>query len=72
MALPLSGLSRLAWRNLWRNHRRTIIMLLAIAIGTWGMIFTTALLKGMMVGIVHGRHRVTAWPCTGPRSPLPR
>ena len=52
MALPLSGLSRLAWRNLWRNHRRTIIMLLAIGIGTWGMIFTTAMLKGMMLGIV--------------------
>ena len=46
--MVLAGLRRMAWRNLWRNHRRTVIMLLAISIGTWGMIFTTALLKGML------------------------
>jgi ABC-type lipoprotein release transport system permease subunit len=46
--MVLSGLRRMAWRNLWRNHRRTLIMLAAISIGTWGMIFTTALLKGML------------------------
>lgn len=38
----------LAWRNLWRNHRRTIIMLAAIAIGAWAMIFMTALIRGMV------------------------
>lgn len=38
----------LAWRNLWRNHRRTIIMLAAIAIGAWAMIFMTALMRGMV------------------------
>ena len=32
----------LAWRNLWRNHRRTIIMLSAISIGVWAMIFIDA------------------------------
>ena len=37
----------LAWRNLWRNHRRTLIMLLAIAIGVWAMIFMSALMRGM-------------------------
>jgi ABC-type lipoprotein release transport system permease subunit len=37
----------LAWRNLWRNHRRTIIMLAAISIGVWAMIFMTALTQGM-------------------------
>ena len=46
--MVLTGLRRMAWRNLWRNYRRTVIMLLAISIGTWGMIFTTALLKGML------------------------
>ena len=41
-------LVRLAWRNLWRNHRRTIIMLGAIVLGTWAMIFMTALTRGMV------------------------
>jgi ABC-type lipoprotein release transport system permease subunit len=40
--------TRLAWRNLWRNHRRTIIMLAAIAIGVWAMMFMTALMRGMV------------------------
>ncbi|MBT8094031.1 MAG: FtsX-like permease family protein [Gammaproteobacteria bacterium] len=41
-------LVRLAWRYLWRNHRRTIIMLGAIVLGTWAMIFMTALTRGMV------------------------
>ena len=44
-ALPV--MARLAWRNLWRNHRRTLIMLLAIGVGVWAMIFMTALMRGM-------------------------
>ena len=44
----LPVLTRLAWRNLWRNHRRTIIMLSAISIGVWAMIFMTALSRGMV------------------------
>lgn len=38
----------LAWRNLWRNHRRTLIMLAAITVGSWAMIFMTALMRGMV------------------------
>jgi ABC-type lipoprotein release transport system permease subunit len=38
----------LAWRNLWRNHRRTFIMLAAIGIGIWAMIFMTAFMRGMV------------------------
>ena len=48
----LAILSRLAWRNLWRNHRRTGIMLLAIILGTWAMIFMTALMRGMVSQMV--------------------
>ncbi|MDJ0710860.1 MAG: FtsX-like permease family protein [Woeseiaceae bacterium] len=44
----LPVLSRLAWRYLWRNHRRTIVMLGAIAVGAWAMIFMTALTRGMV------------------------
>lgn len=44
----LRVLIMLAWRNLWRNHRRTFIMLTAIAFGVWAMIFMTALTQGMV------------------------
>jgi len=43
---------RLAWRNLWRNYRRTLIMLAAIVVATWAMIFMTALMRGMVDDMV--------------------
>jgi ABC-type lipoprotein release transport system permease subunit len=43
---------RLAWRNLWRNRRRTLIMLAAIVVGAWAMIFMTALMRGMVDDMV--------------------
>ncbi len=50
----------LAWRNLWRNHRRTFIMLAAISIGVWAMIFMTALTQGMVNDMI--RDGVSALP----------
>jgi len=47
-ALPFKAIYTLAWRNLWRNHRRTLIMLSAITVGVWAMIFMTALMRGMV------------------------
>ncbi|WP_163936146.1 ABC transporter permease [Paraferrimonas sp. SM1919] len=38
----------MAWRNLWRNKRRTLIMLSAIIIGVWAMLFMTAFMRGMV------------------------
>lgn len=46
--LPFNAMFTLAWRNLWRNHRRTTIMLTAITVGVWAMIFMTALMRGMV------------------------
>lgn len=42
----------LAWRNLWRNHRRTTIMLAAISLGVWAMIFMNALSQGMVIDMI--------------------
>ena len=38
----------LAWRNLWRNYRRTFVMLAAVTVGVWAMIFMSALMRGMV------------------------
>jgi len=46
--LSLAAMSRLSWRYLWRNYRRTLIMLAAISLGVWAMIFMTALMRGMV------------------------
>jgi len=50
--LPFTVVATLAWRNLWRNYRRTLIMLMTIALGVWSMIFMTALMRGMVDEIV--------------------
>lgn len=36
-----------AWRNIWRNRRRTAILLAAVVIGVWSMIFLGALMRGI-------------------------
>jgi len=38
---------QLAWRNIWRNPRRTFVILTAIVIGIWSMILICALMRGM-------------------------
>ena len=58
--MPMAILFRLAWRNLWRNYRRTLIMLGAITVGVWAMIFMTAVMRGMVDDMV--RTAVQALP----------
>jgi ABC-type lipoprotein release transport system permease subunit len=43
---------QLAWRNIWRNPRRTVVILLAVVIGAWNMIFAGALMRGVEVGMI--------------------
>ena len=42
----------MAWRNIWRNKRRTFVILTAVFIGVTGMIFLAALMKGMVFSMV--------------------
>ncbi len=39
--------AKIAWRNIWRNKRRTLVILMAVIIGAWSMIFLGALMRGM-------------------------
>lgn len=43
---------QLAWRNIWRNPRRTAVITIAIVIGVWSMIFLGALMQGIVVGMI--------------------
>jgi len=49
----LNLLRRLAWRNLWRHKRRTFIMLAAVGLGAWFMLFTAAFVRGMIEQQLH-------------------
>jgi ABC-type lipoprotein release transport system permease subunit len=44
--------SKLAWRNIWRNKRRTQLVLAAIIVGLWGMVFMVAIMDWMNVEMV--------------------
>jgi ABC-type lipoprotein release transport system permease subunit len=43
---------QLAWRNIWRNPRRTVVILAAVIIGVWSMVLLGALMRGIAVGMV--------------------
>lgn len=43
-----SLLVTLAWRNLWRHKRRTIMILFAFALGAWSMVVIAAISRGSM------------------------
>lgn len=41
-------LARVAWKNIWRNRTRSIVLLLSIVLGIWGGTFITGFMMGMM------------------------
>ncbi|MDY6791284.1 MAG: FtsX-like permease family protein [Thermodesulfobacteriota bacterium] len=43
---------QLAWRNIWRNPRRTAVIMTAIIIGVWSMVFLNTLMRGMEVDMI--------------------
>lgn len=43
---------QLAWRNIWRNPRRTTVIIIAVVIGIWSMIFLGAFMRGMIQDMI--------------------
>ncbi len=44
----MKTLIKIAWRNVWRNKARSIVIILAVGFGLWGGVFSTALINGMI------------------------
>jgi len=42
----------MAWRNIWRNPHRTAVILTAVVIGVWSMVFLGALMRGVVQGMI--------------------
>ena len=60
MISRLTLLLPLAWRNLWRNSRRSLLVVLAVAVGTMSIIDFTALMQAWA--------RSTVSACSPPES----
>ena len=45
-------LIHLAWKNIWRSKRRSLIMIAAIMVGLWGGLFAAGIFTGMYDSIV--------------------
>lgn len=41
-------LLKIAWRNIWRTPTRSIVVIIAIALGLWAGVFASAFVQGMM------------------------
>jgi len=48
-------LLKIAWRNIWRNRQRSIVMIIAITVGLWGGLMTT----GIMLGLIDQRFKTS-------------
>ncbi len=40
-------LIKIAWRNVWRNKTRNMVIIIAVALGLWGGVFSDAFMQGM-------------------------
>ena len=52
--MSLARIGQLAWRNLWRQRRRNLTMLVALSFAVMGVIFLNAFLRGMTAQMADG------------------
>lgn len=58
----LASLARLAWRNLWRQRRRTLLLMVVVAYATLAIIFFWGFTDGFLDSIMNAQGRLVAAP----------
>lgn len=61
-ARSLSGLARLAWRNLWRQRRRTLLLVVVVAYATLAIVFFWGYTDGFLDSVMNAQGRLVAAP----------
>ena len=41
---------KIAWKNVWRSRGRSLVVMGAIVVGIWALLFGTGFMNGFMVG----------------------
>ncbi len=44
----MQTLLKISWLNVWRNPKRSLAMIIAVAVGLWGGVYTAALATGLL------------------------
>lgn len=61
-ALPSAPLYRLAWRNVWRHRRRTVLLIVVVAYATFFTIFVWGWNDGFFSSILNDQARLISAP----------
>jgi len=57
-----ASLARLAWRNLWRQRRRTLLLVVVVAYATLAIVFFWGFTDGFLDSIMNAQGRLVAAP----------
>ena len=57
-----ASLARLAWRNLWRQRRRTLLLVVVVAYATLAIVFFWGFVDGFLDSIMNAQGRLIAAP----------
>lgn len=60
--LPLAALTRLAWRNIWRQRRRTLLLIAVVAYASLATIFIWGFDEGFNQSLLDNQARLLAAP----------